>query len=139
MVSKDLLILLVDDSKADIALLSRQLKKRFNVSILVAHDGAEAIQILNNEESSLPHFVILDLNMPSKDGREVLAEMKLSERMRTIPVVIMTTSEDPADIEKAYKFGANAYINKPSGDESYEQLADSILDFWAKRVLFYRP
>jgi CheY-like chemotaxis protein len=82
-----------------------------------------------------PDFILLDLNLPRMDGREVLAHIKEDARLRTIPTVILTTSEADADILKSYELNANAYLRKPVTLEAFENLIKSINDFWLTKVL----
>jgi CheY-like chemotaxis protein len=82
-----------------------------------------------------PDFILLDLNLPKMDGREVLALIKLDADLRTIPVVILTTSESDADILTSYKLNANAYLRKPVTLDAFEKLVRSINDFWLTQVL----
>lgn len=130
-------ILIVDDSKADVALLKRHLTRKTVATLRVARDGAEAVAMLNDASIPLPTFILLDLNMPTKDGREVLAEMKLNERLRVIPVIVMTTSKAQNDVDKAFKLGANAYITKPIDKSAYESVVSAVVDFWVKTCLFH--
>src|SRR4051794_24701063 len=111
-------ILLVDDSPGDVRLTREALREgkiRNNLSVVT--DGVEALAFLRREGryagAPRPDVILLDLNLPRKDGREVLAEIKADDRLRRIPVVILTTSADERDILRAYELHANCYITKP--------------------------
>ncbi len=114
-------ILLVEDDPGDQELTRRALKhETLNIDLRIANDGEQAIDYLfrqgefeNPESSPPPDLILLDLNMPKKNGREVLAELKQNLRVSRIPVVILTTSEQEADILRTYDLGCNSYIQKP--------------------------
>jgi CheY-like chemotaxis protein len=133
-------VLLVEDSPGDVR-LTREAFREANgaVQLHVASDGVEAIAILRQEgqyaDAPRPDFILLDLNLPRMDGREVLAQIKADDNLRTIPVVILTTSEADADILKSYELNANAYLRKPVTLEAFERLVKSINDFWLTNVL----
>jgi CheY-like chemotaxis protein len=133
-------VLLVEDSPGDVR-LTREAFREANgaVQLHVASDGVEAIAFLRQEgayaDAPRPDFILLDLNLPRMDGREVLAQIKADDDLRTIPVVILTTSEADADILKSYELNANAYLRKPVTLEAFERLVKSINDFWLKNVL----
>ena len=111
-------ILLVEDNPGDVRLTKEALKdaKVLN-EIYVARDGVEAMEFLNKQglfaEAPTPDLILLDLNLPRKDGREVLAEIKKDPKLKHIPVVVLTTSKADEDIIKTYNLHANAYITKP--------------------------
>lgn len=128
-------VLLVEDSPGDVRLTEEALKEgkvRNNLNVVM--DGVEAMAYLRREgrysSATRPDIVLLDLNMPKKDGREVLAEMKSDERLRRIPVVILTTSEAEQDILKTYDLHANCYITKPVDLDQFISLVKSVEDFW---------
>lgn len=128
-------ILLVEDSPGDVRLTQEALndsKMRNNLSVV--KDGVEAMAFLNHEgeyaDAPRPDIILLDLNLPRKDGREVLAEIKSSDTLRHIPVVILTTSDDEQDILKSYNLHANCYITKPVDLNRFIQIVKSIEDFW---------
>jgi len=128
-------VLLVEDSPGDVRLTEEALKEgkvRNNLNVVM--DGVEAMAYLRREgryaTAARPDIVLLDLNMPKKDGREVLAEMKSDERFRRIPVVILTTSEAEQDILKTYDLHANCYITKPVDLDQFIALVKSVEDFW---------
>ena len=87
-----------------------------------------------NNESPRPDFILLDLNLPRKSGREVLAEVKGDENLKTIPIIILTTSDAEADILRSYQLQANCYLTKPLKFEEFEILVRSIDDFWLTKV-----
>lgn len=132
-------VFLVEDSPGDIRLTRDALVEtnpRVNVS--VATDGAEALAFLRHEgefrDSPEPDLILLDLNLPKMDGRQVLAEIKQDERLRSIPTIILTTSAAEADIVKSYQLQANAYLSKPVQLDAFESLIKSISDFWLNKV-----
>ncbi len=128
-------ILIVDDSADDIefTLAALQGTKLAN-SINVVNDGVEAMQYLRKEgkykSAEKPSLVLLDLNMPRKDGREVLSEMKEDPELRHIPVVILTTSQAEEDIVRSYDLHANCFISKPVDLQGLSKVVKSIDDFW---------
>src|SRR2546425_1183853 len=116
--SKPIEILLVEDNPADVRLTIETLKDaQVSSNLNVARDGVEAMAYLRREgphaRAARPDLVLLDLNLPRKNGREVLAEMKADQHLRRIPVVMLTTSQTDEDILKSYDLGANCYIPKP--------------------------
>jgi CheY-like chemotaxis protein len=133
-------VLLVEDSPGDVR-LTREAFREANPSVClhVASDGIEAMAFLRREganvEAPRPDFILLDLNLPKMDGREVLALIKDDDNLRTIPTVILTTSEADADILQSYELNANAYLRKPVTLEAFEALVRSINDFWLTKVV----
>jgi CheY-like chemotaxis protein len=133
-------VLLVEDSPGDVR-LTREAFREANgaVRLHVASDGVEAMAFLRREAGYLdaprPDFILLDLNLPRMDGREVLSHIKADDDLRTIPTVILTTSEADADILHSYELNANAYLRKPVSLEAFENLVRSINDFWLTKVL----
>jgi CheY-like chemotaxis protein len=128
-------ILLVEDNPGDVRLTIEGLKEgKVNNNLYVVEDGVEAIAFLRREgkysEAVRPDLILLDLNLPKKDGREVLTEIKADKDLRTIPVVVLTTSEAEQDILKAYMLHANCYITKPVDLEQFISVVSSIEDFW---------
>ncbi len=124
-------ILLVEDNPADVRLTQEALREgkvRNNLSI--ARDGEEALAFLRREGTPRPDLILLDLNLPRRDGREVLKEIKSDPALRTIPVVVLTTSEAEADILKSYALHANCYITKPVDLDQFITVVKSIDDFW---------
>jgi CheY-like chemotaxis protein len=128
-------ILIVDDSADDIefTLAALQGTKLAN-AISIVNDGVEAMRYLRREgeyaSAKKPSLVLLDLNMPRKDGREVLSEMKAEPELRQIPVVILTTSQAEEDIMRSYDLHANCYISKPVDLQALAKIVQSIDDFW---------
>jgi len=128
-------ILLVEDNPGDVRLTQEALREgKLNNRIHVAVDGVEAMEFLRREgrfhDVPRPDLVLLDLNMPRKDGREVLAEIKSDPDLRRIPVVILTTSSAETDILKSYDLHANCYISKPVDIDQFITVIQSIEDFW---------
>ncbi|MGC2671533.1 MAG: response regulator [Candidatus Acidiferrum sp.] len=132
-------VLLVEDSPGDVR-LTREAFREANESIHlhVACDGVEAMAFLKREgahdRAPRPDIILLDLNLPKMDGREVLAHIKDDEDLKTIPIVILTTSEAEADIVKSYHLQANCYLSKPVQLEAIESLVKSINNFWLTKV-----
>jgi len=104
----------------------------------VATGGVEAMAFLRREKTYVaaprPDLILLDLNMPGMDGREVLAQIKMDDRLRTIPIVILTTSESEDDIAKSYQLHANCYLCKPVQLVAFENLVKSVNDFWLTKA-----
>jgi chemotaxis family two-component system response regulator Rcp1 len=128
-------ILLVEDDAGDAELTRTALdESTLSMSLTVADDGEKAIACLRKQppyaNAITPDLVILDLNLPRKDGREVLAEIKSDPALRSIPVIILTTSSADNDIARAYAHGANCYITKPMGFPEFTKAIRAILDFW---------
>ena len=128
-------ILMVEDNPGDVRLTKEALKDgKVRNSIHVVTDGEEALSYLHKEgkhiNSPRPDLILLDLNLPKKDGRDVLKEIKSSETFRRIPVVILTTSKAEEDILKAYDSYANCYITKPVDLDQFINVARKIEDFW---------
>jgi two-component system, chemotaxis family, response regulator Rcp1 len=133
-------VLLVEDNPGDVRLTVEAFRDaNRSIRLHVAYDGVEAIAFLRREgahaDAPRPDFILLDLNLPRMDGREVLARIKKDDSLRTIPTVILTTSEADADILKSYELNANAYLKKPVTLEAFESLVTSINDFWLTRVM----
>jgi chemotaxis family two-component system response regulator Rcp1 len=109
-----------------------------SVRVHVAGDGVEAMSFLlrpgENGFAPRPSLVLLDLNLPRMDGRQVLARIKADEALKTIPTVIVTTSDIPADVLTSYRLQANAYLHKPIDLDAFDALIRSINDFWLTRV-----
>lgn len=128
-------ILLVEDNPADVRLTMEALKEsKIRNQLNVAENGVEALQYLRQEGKfagkGTPDIILLDLNLPKKDGREVLQEIKGDEQLRRIPVVILTTSQAEQDIMRAYDLHANCYIQKPVDLDQFLRVIRSIEDFW---------
>ncbi len=128
-------ILLVEDNPGDVRLTKEALKdaKVLN-EIYVARDGVEAMEFLNKQgsfkEAPTPDLILLDLNLPRKDGREVLAEIKKDPKLKRIPVVVLTTSKADEDIVKTYNLHANAYITKPVDLNRFVEIIHALEEFW---------
>ena len=132
-------VLLVEDNPGDVRLTREALKDaKVHLELNVVPDGVEAMEFLNRvgsyAESPRPDLVLLDLNLPRKDGREVLAEIKSDPALQTIPVVVLTTSASEADILRTYMLHANCYISKPVDMEGFLTVVRSIDDFWLSVV-----
>ncbi len=132
-------VLLVEDSPGDVRLT----KEAFHdanpsVHLNVAADGVEAMAFLKHQgihaQSPRPDLILLDLNLPKMDGREVLAHIKMDDSLKTIPTVVLTTSESEVDIAKSYQLQANCYLSKPVQLDAFEALVKSINDFWLTKV-----
>jgi two-component system, chemotaxis family, response regulator Rcp1 len=128
-------ILLVEDNPADARLVTELLKEgQLSHHILHVSDGVEALTYLRAQDAqtppSRPDLILLDLNLPRKDGRELLAEIKADERLRRIPVVVLTTSQADDDVARAYSLYANCYITKPVDLDQFARVVKSIEDFW---------
>lgn len=128
-------ILLVEDNEADIRLTQEVLgESKVKNNLIIANNGEEAIACLRQEgkyqDCRRPALILLDLNLPVKDGREVLAEIKSDPRLKTIPVVVLTTSKAEEDILKTYNLHANCYITKPVDLEQFITVVNYIEDFW---------
>lgn len=131
-------VLLVEDSQADARLIKEVFRdEKIMVDLDIARDGEEAMEYLLSEGNN-PDLVILDLNLPRKDGREVLAEIKENKSLRTIPVVILTTSQSEEDILKSYKLNANCYVTKPIDLDQFIKIIKSLDEFWFSAVKFPR-
>jgi CheY-like chemotaxis protein len=132
-------VLLVEDNAGD-ARLTLEIFRDANESVRLhlASDGVEAMAFLRREGSNAlaprPALILLDLNLPRMDGREVLAKVKGDAELRTIPIVIFTTSDAEPDITKSYQLQANCYLTKPVRLEEFENLVKSVNDFWLTKV-----
>jgi two-component system, chemotaxis family, response regulator Rcp1 len=132
-------ILLVEDSAGDVRLTREAFKDaKVHINLNVASDGVEAMAFLGREgkhaNAPRPDLILLDLNLPKKDGREVLSELKESAALKSIPVVILTTSASEADIHGSYQHHANCYITKPVDLEGFLKVVKSIDSFWLSVV-----
>lgn len=133
--SKPVEILLIEDSPTDVLLMREALKSSNLLNNLhVVPDGVEAMAFLRGEGryagSPRPSLVLLDLNLPRKDGREVLAEIKQDEALKRIPVVVLTTSKTESDVMRAYGLHANCYVVKPVNFEQFAVTVRNIESFW---------
>ncbi|QLH83874.1 response regulator [Halosimplex pelagicum] len=128
-------ILLAEDNPGDVTLTRKALERGSIINNLhVVNDGVEALSYLRQEgeyaDEPRPDLVLLDLNMPRKDGRDVLEEIKTDEHLRRIPVVVMTSSEAEEDIVQSYDLHANAYLTKPIDFDGFLDIVKRIEDFW---------
>jgi chemotaxis family two-component system response regulator Rcp1 len=132
-------VLLVEDSPGDVRLTQEAFRDANKaIHLHVAADGVEAMAFLRREgihaQAPRPELILLDLNLPKMDGREVLAHIKEDSNLKTIPTVILTTSEAEVDIVKSYQLQANCYLTKPVQLDAFEALVKSINDFWLTKV-----
>ena len=128
-------VLLVEDSPGDVRLTREAFRDaKTNINLHVATDGVAAMAFLRREgdhsQAPRPDFILLDLNLPKMDGREVLAHIKEDDNLKTIPTIILTTSEAEVDILKSYQLQANCYINKPVQLEAFDAIVKSVNSFW---------
>jgi chemotaxis family two-component system response regulator Rcp1 len=133
--SRPIDILMVEDSIDDIEITIEALKStKINNNLVSVRDGIEAMALLRREgefaDAVRPDLILLDLNMPRMDGRQVLEQIKSDADLQKIPVVVLTTSEAEEDVLKAYELHANCYITKPVGIEQFIKVVKSIEDFW---------
>lgn len=132
-------ILLVEDDPADAGLAKRALRDgRILCNVSHVRDGVEAMEYLRRQGSfagaARPDLILLDLNMPRMDGREVLQEMKADDELKTIPVVILTTSDVDRDVNASYLLGANSFITKPMDMDAFFDAVKSIEEYWFRVV-----
>lgn len=132
-------VLLVEDSPGDVRLMREAFHQvNLSVHLNIALDGVEAMAFLRRQGefrgAPRPDFILLDLNLPRMDGREVLAHIKADAELKTIPTVILTTSMADADIAKSYELNANCYLCKPVHLDAFEDLIRTINEFWLTRV-----
>lgn len=142
--TKPVEILLVEDNPGDTRLAREALKEsKLNNTMNSVVDGVEAMDYLHKRgkytDVTRPDLIILDLNLPRKDGREVLGEIKTDVYLRTIPVVILTTSKSEEDILRAYELHANCFITKPMDMNQFIKVVQSITDFWFTIVKLPTP
>jgi CheY-like chemotaxis protein len=132
-------ILLVEDNEGDVGLIEEVFEEaKIRNNLHVAEDGEEAILYLHGKgkfsESPRPDIIILDLNLPNKDGREVLREIKEDSDLKSIPVIVLTTSGAEKDILRSYNLHANAYVTKPLDFDQFIKVVGSIENFWLEIV-----
>lgn len=132
-------ILLVEDSRSDAALIEETLSEsKFLKELHLVRDGVEATDFLYQRgkyaDAPRPDIILLDLNLPKKNGRELLAEIKADDRLMTIPVVILTTSSHETDILRSYQLHVNCYLVKPVELEKFVEVVKSIENFWLALV-----
>jgi CheY-like chemotaxis protein len=128
-------VLAVEDNAGDVDLLREGFKRKgLAVNLTVLSDGEDVLPFLRRqqafESAAVPDLILLDLNLPGKDGREVLAEIKSDPELRRIPVVVLTASESPEDIARSYDAHANCYLAKPVDLRSYLELIGAVQEFW---------
>lgn len=127
-------LMLVEDNPGDVRLTREALREsKLSNNLRVASDGVAALEWLRNQQANalaLPDVILLDLNLPGKGGQEVLAEIKGDERLRRIPVVIVTSSEAEEDIVRSYDLHANCYVSKPLELDQFTRVVRSIESFW---------
>lgn len=133
-------ILLIEDNPGDVRLTQEAFKEgRLPVKLDVVMDGVEAIKFLRRQapydEVTVPDLILLDLNLPKRDGREVLEEIKTDEHLKRIPVVVLTTSNAEQDILKSYNLHVNCYINKPVDFDKFFDIIQKIEDFWLSTAI----
>ncbi len=133
-------ILLIEDNPGDVRLTQEAFKEgRLSINLDVVMDGVEAIKFLKKEapyeEAITPDLILLDLNLPKRDGREVLQEIKTDKSLKRIPVVVLTTSNAEQDILKSYNLHVNCYINKPVDFDKFFDVIQKIEDFWLSTAI----
>jgi len=134
-------ILLAEDNPGDVMLTKKALEKgKLANNLHVVTDGVEALEFLRREgeyeDSPRPDIILLDLNMPRKDGQDVLKELKNDDDLCRIPVVMLTSSESEEDIAKSYELNANAYLTKPVDFDGFIEIVNRLENFWFKVVKF---
>ncbi|WP_436344007.1 response regulator [Natronorubrum sp. FCH18a] len=132
-------ILLVEDNPRDIRLTHEAFKEAdLDTSLQAVRDGHEALEFLfqqgEYEAASYPDLVLLDLNLPRKDGHQVLKEIRDDSELSPLPVLVLTSSEAEEDIRESYELAANAYLTKPSNPDEFVSLAQAVANFWLKSV-----
>lgn len=132
-------VLLVEDSPGDIRLTQEAFRTaNSDIRLHVAMDGVEALAFLGQQgehkNAPRPDLILLDLNLPKKDGREVLKHIRSDEGLKSIPTVILTTSDAAIDINQSYKLQANSYLSKPVQLDKFESVVRSINDFWFEKA-----
>ena len=128
-------ILLVEDNPADAHLVERALRNSiFSPDLSVVEDGMEALEFLRRrgiyESAPRPDLILLDLNIPRRDGHQVLGDLKSDPELREIPVIIFTSSSAPKEVKTSYRLGANAYVRKPIDIDEFFEVVASIENFW---------
>lgn len=139
MSSRPIEILLVEDNPGDVRLTQEVLKEgKVHNKLSIVENGVEALSFLRKEEnyenSPTPDLILLDLNLPKKDGREVLVDIKNDDELKRIPVVVLTTSQAEEDVLKVYDLNANCYVSKPVDLGQFIDVVKSIEDFWLSIV-----
>ena len=122
-------ILLVEDSAGDVMLTREAIAElELPIDLSVARDGEAALELVAS--SPRPDLILLDLNLPKMNGKEVLSELKSSDRLKTIPVIVLSTSMAPEDVRRCYELHANCYVTKPTNLERFIDMIRRIADFW---------
>ena len=128
-------ILMVEDNPGDVTITIEALRDaKVKNELIAVTDGVEALRFLRGEaqyaDRILPDLILLDLNLPKKSGRDVLAEIKADNRLKTIPVVVLTSSDNEEDILSAYQLQANCYVKKPPSFHEFSKVVRSLEEFW---------
>lgn len=128
-------VLLIEDDMGDVELTEAALaKSKLKINLNVVNDGEEALAYLRREgqytDAVRPNLIVLDLNLPGLSGLEILSAIRSDQRIKSIPVVILTTSDAHTDISRSYELGVNCYITKPVGLKEFVKIVNSIEDFW---------
>jgi two-component system response regulator len=143
MYSRSFRILLIDDNPGDVWLLKEALRlAQVPVQMTIARDGIEAIECLRKVETNAvdcPDFIVLDLNLPRKNGHEVLTEIKASSGLRHIPVVVLSSSNAEEDRRNAYELSACCFVTKPNGLPAYVEMVRGMDRFWLSGLELRRP
>ncbi len=140
MIDRVPIILLAEDNKADQVLTQRVFAQaEFNCKLFLANNGIEVLDYLrrkgkfnNPEDSPTPDMILLDIKMPKMSGKEVLKELKTDSALKSVPVIMLTTSNNKNDIIESYRYGVNAYITKPVGIDKYINALKSLKRFWVQ-------
>jgi len=132
-------VLLVEDNPGDVRLTEEAFNEgRINNTLHVATTGEEAMEFLHQrgeyEDAPRPHLVLLDLNLPGKDGHEVLEDIRAAEDLQRIPVIVLTSSKAEEDVVRSYELSTNAYLTKPIGPDEFLELVRSFEEFWFTMV-----
>ncbi len=141
-------LLVVEDSDEDFEALGRIMRRTCDIEVPLTRciDGEDALDFLNQtgdyadfDTYDLPGLILLDLNLPGTDGREVLMQIKQDERLKEIPVIVLTTSSNPRDIHTCYQSGVNSYVVKPTDVEQLKTAVRLFVDYWFKVVMLPSP
>lgn len=125
-------VLLVEDGDIDAELIMEEFRKMPSVKVHRVRDGDECMHHLRDVSASRPDVIFLDLKMPKKGGREVLAELRVDPDLHIVPVVVLSGSDNDDDVRTAYRLGASAYVPKPARRSDYESVMKSVIEFWAQ-------
>lgn len=138
MTKKQMNILLVEDNPGDVLLVQKALREcPFDIDLQIVNDGSEALDLLQSQEESSskpPNLILLDLNLPKTNGQEVLRQVKSNQALKSIPVVVVTTSQDKKDIHQCYQNHANCYLTKPIDIDEYFKMINEVTHFWSTFV-----